>query len=125
MNDRSTQGILLGGNVRSIDPQGLYFATALELAGKKKIELTLVSRTNPSTAGQRAYQVGDRVLLLGAIVADPPLDILGYEGTESMVIWSDPRLAASSRTEEPLPDPHAASSGAGEPMGDPSPPPQP
>jgi hypothetical protein len=57
------------------------------LSGKKTQELTVISRTDPTT-GARAFQQGDRVLLLGAIVREPTLNISGYQGREPMVIWS-------------------------------------
>jgi hypothetical protein len=86
--NRSTQGIVLCGAVTSIQPQGLYFAATLELPGEAKTLVTVVHRSDPSADPDRPFRVGDQILLLGVIVEDPSLDIVGYSGDESLVVWS-------------------------------------
>jgi hypothetical protein len=93
--NRPLRGILLSGTVTSIQPQGLYVTTTLELPGEKKPVVTVVNRFDPSTGPQRSYQVGDQILLFGAIMTDPSLDIIGYSGNESTVIWSGPWIVQS------------------------------
>lgn len=87
---RSTEGVLLSGTVKSIAPRGLYFAVTLEVAGKKRPMVTVLSRTNPSLAPKHPLEAGDRILLLGAMVTDPSHHIIAYEGNQPMVIWSGP-----------------------------------
>lgn len=82
-------GVLLSGVVKSVESEGAYFVTTLELTGKKRQELAVISRTN-STVGPRTYQVGSRVLLLGVIVRQPVQSISGYQGIEQLVVWSGP-----------------------------------
>jgi hypothetical protein len=87
VDDRSTNGVLLAGTVTSISPQGLFHATRLELAGKKKPTVTILSPFDPSRHGDRPFRIDDRLLLLGAIITDPALGVIGYEGTESTIVW--------------------------------------
>ena len=95
-DDGSNRGILLSGTVRSIDAQGAYFASTIELSGRKELTVAVVSPSDPSFDARGGYQVGDKIVLLGAIVVDPSLDILGYEGNADMVIWAGPRIVLVS-----------------------------
>ena len=94
--NRSTSGILLSGTVQSIDAQGAYYATTLRLSGKKERAVTIVNPRDPAADAQHSYQVGDKIVLLGAIAVDPPLDIVGYQGSAATVVWGGPRLVVPS-----------------------------
>jgi hypothetical protein len=80
---RDTEGIFLLGTVAGIRPQGKLFETRLVLANEKKTPIVVMSLIDPLPH----YQAKDHVVILGTIVRDPLLNLGGYEGSESTVIW--------------------------------------
>lgn len=78
---RNNDGIVLLGAVREVTSAGKVFETTLELEDKNKTTVAVVSSADP----QESYQVGDRMMILGAIVADPT-KINGYEGDAAIVV---------------------------------------
>jgi hypothetical protein len=80
--DRPHQGIFLFGTVKRIQARGQLFETEVELAARQERTVTVVSRVDP----RRSFGSGDRILLLGAVVEQPEQNLLGYEGSESMVV---------------------------------------
>ncbi len=87
VDDRSTNGVLLAGTVKSISQQRLFHATRLELVGKKRPTVTVLNPFDPSGHSDRPFRVDDRLLLMGAIITDPALGVIGYEGMESTIVW--------------------------------------
>jgi hypothetical protein len=79
---RDTEGIVLFGTVGRVRPRGPFFETELELAARQRRTVTVVSKVDP----RGAYEVSDRVLVLGVIVVDPTANLLGYAGDEPLVV---------------------------------------
>jgi hypothetical protein len=80
--DRPSQGVFLFGTVKKITASAELYETRLELAAIKKRSVTVVSRVDP----RGTFNVGDRILMLGAIVEQPDRNLLGYEGGEPIVV---------------------------------------
>lgn len=80
--DRPSPGVLLFGTVQQIIPAGSLYETHLELASLQECSVTIVSRVDPRTT----FRPGDRILMLGAVVQDPRNNLLGYQGSEPMVV---------------------------------------
>jgi hypothetical protein len=85
---RPTRGVLLAGTVKSISQQGLFYETQLELSGNRGTLVAVISKTDPARDRDSAYGPGDRVFILGAIMENPKLDILGFDGDQPEVVWS-------------------------------------
>lgn len=86
--NRATDGVVLAGTVRSVASEGLYYVTKVELPDDQGTTVTAVTRTSPTENRSRPYDVGDRILLLGGIIPEPSVNIIGYPGSEAAVIWS-------------------------------------
>ena len=83
-DDQHRQGVVISGRVAEIGPAGRRFRTLIELSGPSNRVVEVVSSKNPQDL--RAYKTGDRVVILGTVVIDPNLYLLGYEGTADRVI---------------------------------------
>lgn len=81
-SSRSTDGVFLFGTVNKIQRSGQIYETTLELASLEKRTVTLVSRVDP----RLTFGPSDRILMLGAIVEQPRRNLVGYDGSESMVV---------------------------------------
>jgi len=83
--DRSSDGIILVGDVREIHQRGQLFETVLEVEAPEKPPVSVYGLNDPSAMG--AFKEGDTVMILGVIV-DAPLDELrGYKGPPDPVVW--------------------------------------
>jgi hypothetical protein len=81
--DRSNDGALLFGTVKQIRYRGLLYETTVALAARGDDRtIMVVSTRDPKTA----FSVNSRVLILGAIVANPQATMVGYEGDEPQVV---------------------------------------
>ena len=94
--DQDRNGILVSGVVRDIVVTGELFQTEIELSDGGQELVRVVSRFDPR--GKKSYDVNDSVLVLGVIVVDPSLYLLGYQGTAEVVVLGGMplRLARSS-----------------------------
>ena len=79
------KGILFGGTVRSIELAGELFSTRIELTDEAKSVVEVISRKDPRQ--QKAYDLGERVVIMGVVIVDPSLFLIGYEGSEDTVVW--------------------------------------
>jgi hypothetical protein len=75
------QGVVLSGAVQSVSKQGLVYETKILLPDGVQTISVLSARKLPVAAN-------DQALVLGSIVSDPAKAIDGYEGAESLVVWS-------------------------------------
>lgn len=73
------KGVLVTGQVNRIVPAGDLFQTDLTLAGEPGTKVSVISRIDPREA--RTYTLDDHVLILGVVITDPSLYLLGYQGT--------------------------------------------
>jgi hypothetical protein len=80
---RGTKGILLVGTVKSIVHQGQMFETRLELEDAEHTVVTVASTVDP--AGH--YKVDNRLLVLGVVIEEPSLQLIGYEGTDNSLVF--------------------------------------
>ena len=80
-------GICLSGTVKEIRPAGQMFEMLLEIPGKTPQTVSVITPFDPADNVRSTCAVGDSVLLLGAVVPDPTLNLIGYDGEEDMVIW--------------------------------------
>jgi hypothetical protein len=79
---RSGGGIAVVGSVQSIQNRGQLFETRLA-PESGPTEITVVSVIDP----RGHFQVGSRLLVLGAIVEEPQKTFVGYAGDEPRVIF--------------------------------------
>ena len=84
--DRDTDGIILEGTVEAIRPVGLYFETEVRLPGVAT-PVTIVGKEDPTKLPHHPVHEGDEVILMGHIVSDPSLNVLGYPGIEDPIVW--------------------------------------
>lgn len=80
--DRPDSGIVLFGQVQTVEKQGALYETRLEMptpSGRSVVPL--FSKTEP------AYKDGARIIALGTLVDDPGKRLSGYEGGLPSVIW--------------------------------------
>jgi hypothetical protein len=80
---RGTKGIVVIGKVKSIVQQGSLFETRLELENMDKTVVTVVSNVDPADH----YKVDRRLMVLGVVIAEPSLELNGYEGSDNSVIF--------------------------------------
>ena len=76
---RTTDGICVYGIVRSVEPIGDMFETAVECAGK---EIAIVSTADPT----ECFVANRQVLILGTILNDPTKNLGGYAGSRPVVV---------------------------------------
>jgi len=48
-----------------------------------------------------AYQVDSRIIILGALVEDPARNLVGYDGSAELAVWSRLALALAEEIGEP------------------------
>lgn len=80
--ERNEPGVILIGAVESIGMRGKWFQTTLQLDTRSKREVVVVSRRNP----RLAYDIGEKIILLGSIVDDPRSDLEDYDGEAAFVV---------------------------------------
>ena len=78
------KGILVTGKVSRIMPAGELFQTDLALAGEREMKVSVLSRVDPRAT--RTYHLDDQVLILGVVITDPSLYLLGYRGTAELAL---------------------------------------
>ena len=78
---RPEAGILLVGQVEEIKPSGKL--KVLQISAPSGSRQTKVLSPRGSIAGR-----GDLVLVLGAVVAEPGQNVIGYTGTEPQAVWA-------------------------------------
>ncbi|MBX9788069.1 MAG: hypothetical protein K2Y37_04075 [Pirellulales bacterium] len=78
---RPEAGILLVGQVDEIKPSGKL--KVLQVSVPSGARRTTILSPRGSIAGR-----GDLVLVLGAIVAEPGQNVIGYTGTEPQAVWA-------------------------------------
>ena len=81
---RNNQGVLLVGTVKRADPRGDLCEIHLQIAGGESPLSALAYDHGRHT---ETYQVGSKVLVLGAVIDDPATDLVGYTGDAERVIW--------------------------------------
>ena len=81
--ERPNGGAFLFGTVKQIRYRGLLYETTVDLAARSDDRtVTVVSTRDPKTA----FPLQSRVLILGAVVNDPSLNMVGYQGDDSQVV---------------------------------------
>lgn len=79
------RGVLLCGTVREMRQRSHFMETQAQLKdGAGKIEIV----QSLTTEVKLPYTVGDKVLVLGILVAEPNRYLEGYEGQAGTVVWS-------------------------------------
>lgn len=81
------QGVLLAGQVESIQAIGDLYEMEITLSGKSPSPVTVVSRLAPPPNTLAQFDKGDRLILLGVVVDDPGRNLLGYQGSRARVVW--------------------------------------
>jgi hypothetical protein len=81
------QGIVLAGTVREISVAGRLFRTQLRLLDEAKSLVSVISRIDPRHNSRVVISPGDGVIVLGSVIDSPSLYLVGYEGSESRVVW--------------------------------------
>jgi hypothetical protein len=80
-SNRESNGIVLAGTVKRVEPIGNQFLTSVKLPGRD-VEVPVVSSERPEIA------VDDTAVVLGVLVQDPMRNLPHYAGKDEMVIWS-------------------------------------
>ncbi|MCA9149914.1 MAG: hypothetical protein KDA92_11465, partial [Planctomycetales bacterium] len=85
---RTSDGIVVAGEVMRIEQSGPYHETQLKLFSRQANEpvVRLLSATPPGQDPRAPYQVGQRILAFGSIVADPEAMLPAYH-SNGPVIW--------------------------------------
>ncbi len=78
-------GIVVTGKIKSISKIGHFFNTELESPAKSGATVTVISRVDPRT--KLDFTEGDEIVILGVVVADPKLYLLGYNGNEEAIVF--------------------------------------
>lgn len=84
-SSRTHRGVFLTGTVDSIEDHGGLHEIRLNLTGAAE---PMVVSVFSSEAPAPEVQAGGRLVVLGAIVTDPALNLTGYTGDESLVVVS-------------------------------------
>jgi len=79
---RPNDGIVLTGVIDAIEPRGELLATRLRLATQEPETVSVVRVADPS----EHLQPGQRLLVLGAVVAQPTENLAGFRGNEATVV---------------------------------------
>lgn len=96
---RANSGLCAIGTVKQISPSGKLFAVDLELVTKNKTVVSFLAADDPNPF----CKAGEKVLLLGAIVADPAKNIAGYEGEEAEANCVQVFVPIAAEAEKPAP----------------------
>ncbi|MCA9247398.1 MAG: hypothetical protein KDA42_09795, partial [Planctomycetales bacterium] len=84
---RTTQGVLLAGPIEDVVEDGAFFAVRMKVNGE---EITVMTRDKPN------WNVGQNLVVLGAIVDEPQLNLGGYTGAAETVVWTDLSLGTAN-----------------------------
>jgi len=80
-SSRKNDGIVLVGEVTGIKSEGPLYRTSIKPAGGD--EIAVYSKVDPTDH----YLVSDRLIVLGAIVEDPAVNLHGYGGDAAVTVW--------------------------------------
>jgi hypothetical protein len=80
-------GVFAAVTVSDVKRKGDLFELKATLMGKEATPLTLLTPIDPSQSGPSGFSTGDRILVLGVVVAEPTRKIEGYTGAATSVIW--------------------------------------
>jgi hypothetical protein len=80
-SSRKNDGIVLVGEVTGIKSEGPLYRTTIKPAGGEEIDV--YSKVDPTDH----YLVSDRLIVLGAIVDDPAVNLHGYAGDAAVTVW--------------------------------------
>ncbi len=84
---RLGEGVFAAVTVEDVSRKGELFEVKATLMGKEALPITLLTPVDPGLGGPSGFTVGDRILVLGAIVEQPDRKIEGYSGAASSVVW--------------------------------------
>lgn len=82
--DADLQGVLLAGEVKSIENQGVLWETQVELLTESQEPIAVITLQDPSNY----CPPGSKIVMIGAIVRDPITNLLHYGGENSTVVCS-------------------------------------
>jgi len=82
-SDNDRKGIVVVGKVTQVVPTGDLFQTTMKYSGTA---IYVVSRIDPRNNPVAQFSAGDTVLIVGVIVVDPSLNLLGYQGDKDLVV---------------------------------------
>ena len=82
--NRSSDGLLVVGQVQNVQPLGRWFVSEIRVAGTEKT-IAVVSEDDPAVAGR--YQQDDSVLVLGAQVERTQAEFADYQGPAETLAW--------------------------------------
>ncbi len=97
------QGVILVGTVKEISVQGKIFETKVELSTKTPRTVAMVTATDPASF----LKPDVRILLAGAVLKEPSLNLGGYTGNAEQVICGGyiVPIAPSAEPSEPSAEP--------------------
>ena len=75
------QGIVLSGSVQDVAKRGQVYETHVLLSDGKR-QISVLSAKKP------AVNAAEAVVVIGSIVSDPAKSIDGYDGAETIAVWS-------------------------------------
>jgi hypothetical protein len=78
---RTTPGIVLAGTIEATEHIGKLYHLTVKLTDEAP-SVEIVSRDDPRV------DVGDEVIVLGAIIEQPVEQLAGYEGSSAVAVWS-------------------------------------
>lgn len=87
MEKQLGKGVATAAKVNAIREVGSLFELQVQMLDSKATLATVVTRTNPTNNPWTTFDVGDKILLMGAIVEDPEVRLPGYLGSELSVIY--------------------------------------
>ena len=82
-DDKATKGgIVLAGTVAAVKSQNSLYGTAVRVEGMPKSVMVFSARPLDIKEAQK-------VIVFGALVADPAKTLPGYSGTQPVVVWAE------------------------------------
>ena len=79
---RTVHGIFLGGRVIEINEEGSLFHTVVEVYNRDKDSMVVASRIDPRKNSRTTYTVGDEIVVLGTLVANP-----NESKSQEQIVW--------------------------------------
>lgn len=79
---RTVHGIFLGGRVIEIREEGSLFHTVVEVYNRDKDLMVVASRIDPRKNSRTTYTMGDEIVVLGALVANPI-----ESASQEQIVW--------------------------------------
>ena len=93
---RDTEGVVIAGYARQVQPLGDLFVTKVELAGKPDRFMNVLSKSDPRQDQQMPIATDQAVVILGIISDEPTEQIAGYESEATQVIWQGVHVTLNS-----------------------------